>query len=204
MAEGRGTVVIVHDWDGLGTYEVQRAEMLAAEGYTAVAIDVYGAENRPQNEEENWARMEEMLSDRETFRARLLGGIDEARRLAGDGGLVLLGYCFGGAATLEAARAGAATDGFVSFHGVLATPEGQSYPATTAPILVLHGSADPVSGPADVATLVTELDAVGIENEAQIYGGARHAFTIWGGSDYDLDADRSSWQALTAFLETRL
>ncbi|MBL4558435.1 MAG: hypothetical protein JKP98_19250 [Rhodobacteraceae bacterium] len=29
-AEPRGTVLIIHDWDGLGDYEMRRAEMLAA------------------------------------------------------------------------------------------------------------------------------------------------------------------------------
>jgi dienelactone hydrolase len=41
--------------------------------------------------------------------------------------MVIMGYCFGGAAVLEAARAGADLDGFVSFHGGLPTPEGQDW-----------------------------------------------------------------------------
>jgi dienelactone hydrolase len=202
--EPRGTVVIVHDWDGLGTYERQRADMVAALGFTAFAIDVYGVENRPQNAEENMARMDELFADRETFRARLLAGIEEGRRLGGEGGMVLMGYCFGGAAALEAARAGASIEGFVSFHGVLQTPEGQSYAAGTAPVLVLQGAADPLSGPEAVGALVGELEAAGVEHAAQIYGGVRHTFTVWGSPDYDLEADRASWQAFTAFLDARL
>ena len=40
LAEPLGTVLIVHDWDGLTDYEKRRAEMLAELGYTAFAIDV--------------------------------------------------------------------------------------------------------------------------------------------------------------------
>ena len=40
--------------------------------------------------------------------------------------------------------------------------------------------------------------------EGEIYGGALHSFTVWGSNDYDLEADRASWRALTEFLDERL
>jgi len=44
-----------------------------------------------------------------------------------------MGYCFGGTATLELTRSGHAEGiaGYASFHGGLATPEGQTYPSDT-------------------------------------------------------------------------
>jgi len=203
--EPRGTVLIVHDWDGLTDYERRRAEMLAAMGYTAFAIDVYGADRRPQSREENRQFSGELYADREMFRERLLGSLEEAGNIPGaTDGVVIMGYCFGGAAVLEAARAGAEAEGFVSFHGGLGTPEGQSYEEASGPILLLHGSADPVSGMADLAAVIDEMQAAGVEHDAEIFGGARHAFTVWGSGDYDREADRGSWNALTEFLEERL
>jgi len=203
--EPLGTVVIVHDWDGLTDYERRRAEMLAAMGYTAFAIDVYGADRRPQNREENREFSGALYADRETFRERLLGSLEEAGNITGaTDDVVMMGYCFGGAAVLEAARAGAETDGFVSFHGGLGTPEGQSYDSADGPILLLHGSADPVSGMADLAAVIDEMQTAGVEHAAEIFGGARHSFTVWGSGDYDREADRGSWNALTEFLEDRL
>jgi dienelactone hydrolase len=201
--ESRGTVVIIHDWDGLTDYERRRADMLAAMGYTAFAADVYGVENMPQSTEENRERSGELYADREMFRARLEASLAEARAV-GDERVVIIGYCFGGAAVLEAARAGFETVGKVSFHGGLGTPQGQDYSQANTKILLLHGTADPVSGPADLAQLVSELEAAGVDHEAQLYGGARHSFTVFGSDDYDLEADRESWEALTEFLETRL
>jgi dienelactone hydrolase len=88
-----------------------------------------------------------MYADRETFRERLLGAVDEAANIAGASeDMVMIGYCFGGAAVLEAARAGADVDGFVAFHAGLGTPEGQDWASVMAPIQFHHGSADPVSG----------------------------------------------------------
>jgi len=205
LPESEGMVLIVHDWDGLTDYEMKRAEMLAAQGYTAVAIDVYGKDNRPTNTDENRARSGELYGNRELFRERLSGSLQDAMALEGaSDDVVLMGYCFGGAAALEAARSGMDIDGFVSFHGGLPTPEGQSYAMTEAPVLLLHGTADPVSGPADLAKVVAEMQEAGVEHNAQLYGGARHSFTVWGSRDYDLAADQASWAALLDFLDEEL
>jgi dienelactone hydrolase len=201
----RGTVLIVHDWDGLTDYEMRRAEMLAALGYTAFAIDVYGADVSPQTVEENRALSGALYADRNTFRERLLGSIEAAATIPGaTDDMVMIGYCFGGAAALEAARAGAEIDGFVSFHGGLGLPEGQSYEAVEAPIMLFHGTADPVSGMADLAALLDALEAAGVPHGAEVFGGARHSFTVWGSGDYDLAADQGSWAGLLAFLDARL
>jgi len=36
-------VLLIHDWDGLTGYEIKRAEMLAAIGYSVFAADMFGA-----------------------------------------------------------------------------------------------------------------------------------------------------------------
>ena len=205
LLETKGMVLIVHDWDGLTDYERRRAEMLAAMGYTAFAVDVYGAENRPETMEDNRRLSGELYADRETFRERLLGAVEEAAAIPGaTDAKVIMGYCFGGAAVLEAARAGAEVDGFAAFHAGLGTPEGQGWDDAPAPIVFFHGTADPVSGPAELAATLGELEEAGVEHEASIYGGARHSFTVFGSDDYDLEADRASWEGLTTFLEERL
>ncbi|MGX5913731.1 dienelactone hydrolase family protein [Aliidiomarina sp. Khilg15.8] len=201
----RGTVVIVHDWDGPNAYEEFRAEQLAGMGYTAFAIDVYGKDRQPASMEENRARTSELYADREAFRARLMGSIDEVSAIpGGTDNIVVMGYCFGGAAVLELARAGADIEGFVSFHGGLNLPDGQNYNDVKAPVLLLHGSADPVSGMDDLAALLDDLQAAGVEHNAEVYGGARHSFSVHSSGDYDIKADQASWAALQDFLQQRL
>jgi dienelactone hydrolase len=200
--ESRGTVLIVHDWDGMTAYEEERARMLAAEGYTAFAIDVYGADTDPQSVEEYRALSGALYGDREMFRERLMGSIMAAADIPGaTENIVMIGYCFGGAAVLEAARAGADLAGFVSFHGGLPTPEGQDWSqANGAPVQFFHGSADPVSGIGDLAQVMAELLEAGVPHGAEIFGGARHSFTVERSNDYDADADRQSWEGLMEFL----
>lgn len=200
----RGTVLLVHDWNGIDEYERRRAEMLAAQGYVAVAVDLFGTGAVLDGPDDFRRETGALYADRDLFRARLSAAIDAAAGLS-EGGIVIAGYCFGGAVVLEAARMGADLDGFVSFHGGLGTPDGQDWSdAAGAPVLVLHGSADPVSGMADLAVLMDELREAGVPHAAEIYGGARHSFTVWGSNDYDLSADTRSWEAFLRFLGDRL
>ncbi len=205
LEETRGTVLIIHDWDGLTEYERVRARQLAGHGYTAFAIDVFGQGNLPTSMQENQQRTGELYANRALFQERLMGALEEAANIPGaTDEQVVIGYCFGGAGVLEMARAGAETDGFVSFHGGLDLPEGQNYSNVQAPVMLQHGSADPVSGMQDLAALLDDLQESGIEHSARIHGGARHAFTVHGSRDYDLEADQASWDDLLEFLSTQL
>jgi dienelactone hydrolase len=203
FGDNQPLVMIVHDWNGLDNYEMRRAQMLAEQGYAAFAVDLYGQGVRPRNPDESRAESGKLYADRPTMRARLLAGLTQAQQQSGVDGsrVVAMGYCFGGAAVLEMARAGMDVDGFVSFHGSFETPEGQNYTQTQGRILVLHGSDDPVAPMADVAQLAAELDADGVDFDMEIYGGVDHAFTVWSdGERYDGQADRKSWRSLLTFL----
>ena len=105
---------------------------------------------------------------------------------------------------LELARAGRDLAGFVSFHGGLGTPEGQDYADVNGEILILHGSADSVSGMDALADLAGRLDRADVPYSMEIYGQARHAFTVWGSDRYDARADLRSWSALEHFLRRKL
>jgi dienelactone hydrolase len=210
LGDNQPVVMVVHDWNGLGDYEKRRAEMLAEQGYAAFAVDLYGQGVRPSNVEESRAESGKLYQDREAMRTRLAAGLEQAQLLPGvdPERVVAIGYCFGGAAALEMARAGADVDGFVSFHGGLGTPEGQDYSATQGKVLILHGADDPVAPMDTVAQLANELTAAGVDFDMEIYGGARHSFTEWSAdresSRYDAQADLKSWDALLTFLNETL
>ncbi|MGC6484778.1 MAG: dienelactone hydrolase family protein [Candidatus Puniceispirillales bacterium] len=201
----KGLVLVIHDWDGLTDYEMKRADMLAAMGYDAFAVDLYGKGNRPVDTGAKKAETGKLYKDRERMRALILGGLAEARNHS-EGQAVVMGYCFGGAAALELARSGKAEGimGYATFHGGLKTPEGQSYDAATPPLLIAHGGADRAIPMEDVAALSQELEASGVAYEMQVYSGAPHAFTVFGSKRYQEAADTKSWAAFTAFLAARL
>ena len=54
------------------------------------------------------------------------------------------------------------------------------------------------------AKLTNELEAAGVKHEMVTYGGAPHAFTVFGSERYREDADIKSWKLFTGFLESTL
>lgn len=201
--EASGTVLIVHDWDGLDDYERQRADMLAEQGYDAFAVDLFGQGNRPETTEARQEATRALYSDRERMRELTLAGLAEAREQDAAENVVIMGYCFGGAVAMEIARSGEAENvaGYASFHGGVATPEGQEWPEEVPPLLIAHGGADESVTMEDVTAVVEELEAIGATYEVEIYSGAPHAFTVFGGERYQERADKKSWTAFMTFLE---
>ncbi len=197
-------VLLVHDWDGLTDYEMKRAKMLNELGYNVFAADLFGKGIRPTEVKDKKQHTGELYKDREKLRALMQGSLDFAASLGGNAeNVVVMGYCFGGAAVLESARAGMPAKGFVTFHGGLGTPEGQSYLQTSAPILVLHGTADTAIPMSQFASLAEQLETAGVEHEMITYSGAPHAFTVFGSPRYREDADIKSWASFTQFLSVQ-
>ncbi|WP_282176371.1 dienelactone hydrolase family protein [Vibrio nereis] len=194
-------VLLVHDWDGLTDYEIKRAQMLNNLGYNVFAVDLFGKGIRPTKIEDRRQHTGELYKDRNKLRALMQGGLDFASSLTKNpANTVVMGYCFGGAAVLESARAGMDVKGFVTFHGGLSTPEGQTYEETKAPILVLHGTADSAITMDQFADLATELEAQQVNHEMITYSGAPHAFTVFDSPRYRKNADEKSWKRFTEFL----
>lgn len=201
-----GLVLIVHDWDGLTDYERQRADMLAEMGYDAFAVDIFGDDTPTDTVDHRRAATGALYEDRARMRRLLEAGLEQAMSGSDAQRMVVMGYCFGGAATLEMARSGGpeAVAGYASFHGGLGTPEGQGWSGDEPPLLILHGGADTSITLEDVATLGTKLEEAGTTYRIEIYSGAPHAFTVFDSDRYDARADMQSWSAFTGFLEDRL
>ena len=198
-------ILLVHDWDGLTDYEVKRSRMLADMGYAVFAADLFGAGIRPDKIEDRRQHTGELYKDRARMRRLMVGAVDAARSEGANvDNAVVMGYCFGGAAVLEFARSGAEFKGFVTFHGGLRTPEGQDYRNTKGKLLILHGTADTAITMQDFAGLANELEENKISHEMITYGGAPHAFTVFGTDRYRKDADEKSWWRFRIFLKETL
>ncbi len=198
-------VLLIHDWDGLTGYEVNRAEMLAQMGYAVFAADLFGKGVRPTEVVDKRQHTGELYNDRAKMRALLDGALKTAKSLGGNiANAVSMGYCFGGAAVLEQARSGANLKGFVTFHGGLKTPAGQDYTQTRGKLLIFHGSADSAITMEQFAALTNELETTGVAHEMTSYGGAPHAFTVFGSERYRQGPDQKSWQRFSEFLAETL
>jgi dienelactone hydrolase len=138
------------------------------------------------------------------MRRLLFGALDAAKaRGASVNNAVAMGYCFGGAAVLEFARAGVDMKGFVTFHGGLSTPEGQDYGNTRGTLLILHGTADTNVTMEHFAALANALESKGVPHEMITYSGAPHAFTVSVPTGTGRMRTKSPGNALSGFWKRR-
>jgi len=201
-------VLIVHQWMGLTEYEQGRARQLAEMGYVVFALDIYGVENRPANQQEAGQMAGRFKNDRALFRARLNFGLEILKNnpLVDSSRIVAIGYCFGGTGVLELARSGADIAGAVSFHGGLDSPAPEDGANIQCPILICHGADDPFVPRAGIDAMRAEFDAADVDWQMISYSGAVHAFTqpMAGddpttGAAYNEQADTRSWQHMQLF-----
>lgn len=176
----RPVVLVVHEWWGLNAYARQRARELATLGYLAVAIDMYGDHQVTEDPRQAGAWAGPFYQSRDHLLARARAGLVAALALpdANRTRVAAIGFCFGGMVCLELARAGDPLAAVVALHPSL-KPIGDAATAGSvrARVLVLHGGADPLVPPADVAAFMGEMTAAGAAWRLVAYGGALHAFT---------------------------
>ncbi len=208
----RPGVLVVHEWWGQNEYARRRARMLAALGYTALAVDMYGNGKVVDNPDDAGKLAGEIYKNMPMAKARF----EAAMQLLGKqptveaGKLAAFGYCFGGGVALNMARMGEDLKGVASFHGGLGTSSPAQPGMIKARIISFSGDADPSIGPDKVAAFRKEMDAAGANYRVVIYPGAKHAFTnpdadVLGKKfnlpiAYDAKADKDSWEQATVFL----
>ncbi|MEJ2572994.1 MAG: dienelactone hydrolase family protein [Gammaproteobacteria bacterium] len=209
----RPGVIVVHEWWGLNDYVRRRARMLAKLGYTAFALDMYGAGKQAQHPDDARKFSSEVRKNLPMEKARFTAALDvlrhnntvDPRRIAA------IGYCFGGGVVLEMARRGIDLAGVASFHGMLATADPARPDEVKAKILVMTGADDPFVPADQVTEFKAEMDAEQVDYKVIAYPGAKHGFTNPAadkyGQKFDLPlaynkaADQASWQALQEFLQ---
>ena len=209
-------VIVAPEWWGLTAYPKQRAEQLAALGYAALALDVYGEGNTTEQASQANDWMMAQLGDQDRLMARAQTGLDylaslpevDANRLAA------IGYCFGGKVALDMARVGMPIKAVASFHGNL-TPKQPATAAFQAVVIIEHGAADSLVSQDAIAAFEAEMQAAGVQYSIHQHAGAKHGFTnpdvgrfaAINGVDfleYHAQGDHDSWQNLQDLLKVQL
>ena len=76
VAGKRPGVLVVHEWWGLNDYVRGRAEKLAAMGYVAFALDMYGKGRETAHPDQAGAWMKAVNSNRDLWLNRALAGLE--------------------------------------------------------------------------------------------------------------------------------
>jgi dienelactone hydrolase len=194
----RPGVLVVHDAGGLGEHIREKARRLAALGYVAFALDLWG---EGKTVTDGMERLVALRSDFSKWRGLARAGLDVlARRPEVDPSrLAAIGYCFGGTTVLELARSGAPLRAVVGFHSGLSPSSGE-VENIRGKVLVLIGADDPLIPPEARLAFEEEMRRGKVDWQISLYGNTGHSFTNPGadafgrpGFFYQEDADRRSW-----------
>ncbi len=206
------TVLVFHGMEGRSDAQLEFCHRLAALGYRAVAVDLFGRECTRGGPDACAAAMTTLIRDRDAMRDRLIGVVDIITALPSvrPAATAAIGFCFGGLCVIDLARHGTSLAAVASFHGVLTPlPQPPSTPIDTK-ITVFHGWADPFAPPHEVVALATELTERGADWQLHAYGHALHAFMApfanapERGIQYSETTARRAWDSLVDFLRETL
>lgn len=192
-------VIIIHEWFGLNDDMRAKASEMAGHGYRALAIDLFEGQT---TSDVNRAR--ELMTGMDTGKARetLVAWIDWLRKGSGSNGKVAtLGFCLGGAWSLNASLA-APVDATVIYYGNV-KKSAEELKALKGPVLGHFGRLDQSINVEMVDGFRAALDAARKPHEIHLYD-ANHAFARKGGPNFEPQSAALAQKRTLAFLQQHL
>ena len=197
-----GSIILIHEWNGLVTRVKQVADALASQGYIALAADLYSGRTGSTTQE-NMALVMETLAEPDELIANLNAAATYLRERDDSNGLVAtVGWCYGGGVALTFAIGGEHHDGTAIFYGrLLYDPEELAKVSHE-----FHGTfvaQDPMIPVSTVDEFAAVLREAGIANDIHVYDPVAHGFWLY--VDRDLEANKEpathAWGRLKGFFE---
>ena len=201
--KGPATIVL-QEWWGLDEHIRSICDRFAAEGFFALAPDLYRGETAAQPSE---AEQKMMALSMDQAEKDMCGAADFLASQPGvEGkGVGSVGFCLGGGLSVWAAAYCPNIEAVVSYYYVM--PHGKpDFKGIKGPVLGHFGTADAFVPVEDAKALEEEIRGAGVEVEFDFYEGAGHAFfndTDRLGTYSESDAKRS-WERTVSFLRSAL
>jgi dienelactone hydrolase len=208
----RPGILVIHEWWGHNEYARKRARMFAEQGYTALALDMYGNGKQAHHPDDAKKFSSEVSKNEKLAKARFDAALKllKKEKTVDADNIAAVGYCFGGSVALNMARLGEPLKAVLSFHGGLSTEHPAQAGKVTARIASFTGEDDPFIPATQVAAFREEMDKAGVTYKVVTYPGAKHAFTNPEADKYGQEfklplaynaaADKASWDEGLAFL----
>jgi carboxymethylenebutenolidase len=196
-------IIVIHEWWGLNDNIRTMARELAAQGYAALAVDLYGTEPATDS-----GAARELMSAAMEREDELAANLRQARTyLADEVGsprIGVIGWCFGGGWSLQTAlMLPGGIDAAVMYYGRVVTDR-DTLAGLEAPLLGIFGGADqgiPVDAVREFESLLADL---GKSAEIHVYEGAGHAFANPSGTRYRAEDAKDAWAKTLAFFGEHL
>jgi len=194
-------LLVIHEWWGLNEHIQHWADRLAEDGYAALAVDLYGGKTT-KTPEEAAAAMKAVNDEqaRKTLHAAHEFLLKDARIKASKTGSI--GWCFGGAWSLDVAIHEPELDAAVIYYGRLVTDPAALRPIK-AELLGIFGNKDKAIPPEKVNAFEAALKEAGVKATIYRYD-ADHAFANPSGQRYDEKSAADAWSKVRPFLADKL
>ncbi len=199
--EGAPAVVVIHEWWGLNDHIKLYADRLAAEGYTAIAVDLYGG-RVATTADEAMATMKTV--DEAAAKQTLAAAVDWTHAAYGGKAdkVGVIGWCFGGGWSLQTALAHPELNAAVVYYGRVPTEPGV-LAALDAPLIGIFANNDEGIPTETVDAFEAALEAAGKDASIHRYD-AVHAFANPSNAHYDEQKAGDAWEKVRAFLAAKL
>ena len=172
---GRGLATIVlQEWWGMDNSVRAICDRFAAEGFYALAPDLYRGQSTTQPSE---AEQRMMAMSMEQVEKDMCGAADHLRSQPGveGSGVGSVGFCLGGGLSIWAAANCPNITAAVTYYYVM--PHGKpDFTGITGPVLGHFGTADEFISTEEADSLEAELKAAGVDVTFHHYEDAGHAF----------------------------
>ena len=196
---------MIQEWWGLVDHIKDVCDRFAAEGFVALAPDLYHGKKVTEPDE---AGKEMMAMQLDTAAKDLSGAVDAVSERASGGGVGVVGFCMGGGLALVlAAQRNDLVKAVVPFYGAIPWEGVQpDYASIKASVLGHYGEKDGWANAEVVQQLEKQLkDAGNTDVTLYTYPGTDHAFFNDTRPEvYDAEASQLAWQRTIEFLRSQL
>ncbi|MBB4805248.1 dienelactone hydrolase [Chryseobacterium defluvii] len=196
-------VLILPAWKGIDDESKTAAAELEKQGYIAFIADIYGEGNIPADNTAAAKSSGYYKQNYDVYQKRISLALEQLKK-NGAGKVVVIGYCFGGAGALEAARGNLPVEGVVSIHGSLAKDQNRKNGIITPKILVENPADDKGVTQQDYDNLVKEMNEGDADWQIITYAHSKHTFTDPKSKDYNEVMAKRAWNHTLLFLRELL
>jgi carboxymethylenebutenolidase len=201
-AAGRGPgVLVIQEWWGLVRQIKSVCDRLAAEGFTALAPDMYHGKSADEPDAAGKLFMALNIAQAEKDlrgAAKALAAHSSTARLGA------VGFCMGGQLALFAATLNPSIGATANFYGIHPNVK-PDYAKLAGPVLGLYAEKDSFVTPQVAREVDKAIKAAGKASEIHIYPGVDHAFFNEERPDvYNKAAADDAWRRMLTFFRQHL
>jgi carboxymethylenebutenolidase len=197
-------VVVIQEWWGLVPHIEDVVDRFAAEGFVALAPDLFHGQTTTEPDEAGKLMM--ALNVDEAAK-EMSGAVDKVAEVAGSDRVGVTGFCIGGGlALVVAARRPDKVKAVVPWYGLIPWPNAEpDWSQLDAAVLGHYGENDGMFNPAKVAEFQQTLDELGKDATLHVVPGVDHAFFNDTRPEvHDPEASRACWAETVTFFRNEL